>query len=99
MYSTPNSSSLGISAGPTLKVPRSSHIYTGMEPSSNQVIGREKTYALAILILVSKVKKALANCSPSLFRQLIFPPYSMFRYILTSKSGFNDLTIVSPMLT
>lgn len=49
------------------------------------------TYALAILILVSKVKKALANCSPSTSYQhssiSILPAIG-----LTSKGRFNNLS-------
>lgn len=53
MYSTPNASSL-------YDQPRIAVGVIMLECSENW------TYAFAILILVSRVKKALANCSPSI---------------------------------
>jgi hypothetical protein len=53
------------------------------------------TYALAILILVSKVKKALANCSPSTSYQYS----SSHLYLELTSKGRLDNLIISTSIT
>lgn len=62
MYSTPNSSRLARQR----KLPSK---HGGWGEAKMDRVEDEWTHALAILILVSRVKKALANCSPSTTRQ------------------------------